>query len=278
MCSVVNSYSQDEDKKQEKFASVELNNGKTVTGKIIEITNVYIILKSDLGELKILQKNTKKITLSNVGERLTDGEIEEWDETEENYKNFSDSYFFLPSARPVGVGNNHYKNYEIFYNQFNFGISENFSLGVGFESLSLFAGRTPALFIAPKFSIGNGNSHFGIGANIGIFPEEGTGGLIYLNYTYGSDIQNITFGASQAYSFDGGDGTTVFNVNGVYPLSDKVLIMSEVLFGGFEGVLFDFAIRIMTKGGISFDAGFFRTSDFGSALGFPLLGISVPLQ
>lgn len=251
----------------DEYVAIKLLNGKKVNGQVVEINGDTYLLKTEIGEVTILKSDIKKIRKADTLEELK----------KQQYNAYADSYFILPSARPVGKGNSYYKNYNLFYNQFSFGVSDNFSVSTGFESYSFFVGEAPKIFfLAPKFSFGSDMSYFSVGTTLfaGLSDDETEFiGLAYANYTYGSEYKNITVGASFGYA-DGGTSPVIFNINGQYPVSNKVSLVTEILFGNFDGVVVDLGLRIKTSGGIAFDAGFVTVSGASGAL--PILGITVP--
>lgn len=255
---------------EKKYVTIETHDGSKISGELLEMDDNFFVIRTKDGELKINRSKIATAEISKGSPALTPTK----------YTDYSDSYFLLPSARPVGKGKTHYKNFNVFANQFNLGLSDNFSLGLGFESISLFAGNFPVTYVSPKVSIGGDKSYLGIGTTLFIIPYDGgaTGGLAYLNYTYGSENQNFTVGTSFLYTSEADTSPLIFNINFMFPFSSKVSFVSEVIFGDFDGILFDIGVRIKTKSGINIDAGLIRPdSDIDGLIGYPLLGIAVPL-
>lgn len=254
-----------------QYAIVKLENGDKVKGKVIAADDEYITIENSQVQSKIALSSIKNSTYGAT----------ERDVKTAGHKPSADSYAVLPSARPIGKGNSYYKNTLLFFNQFNIGVSDVFSLGMGFESASLVTGQWPRIFsLTPKFSIGSDNSYVGIGTSLLVATDSGDigyGGLLYANYTYGTDRKNITAGLSYSYNSDSFDESNLLlNVNMSYPLSHNVIAMSELVLGDFDGIAWLFALRFMSRGGFSFDVGFSRFIETERII-LPVLSALVPI-
>ncbi len=266
---------QDKEKSRVRYVKLELLSGHTVKGTLIKLTGGFVIVKTNLGIEKFEMNNVKNLKVQDNSKFDKD----------RKYKNYSDSYFFVQSARPVGVGNNYYSNYYLFVNQFNFGVTDRFSLGVGFETASITEELYPVVYIQPKYSLGSGLSYFSFGALLGFVPKEGYGGYTFVNYTYGTSTKNITFGINTTFSKGFGFrnealefSTYVINFSGVLPLSKKVLLISQVFVGSYEGITANVAVRVLTKRRLFFDLGLYAGDIDGDIGAAPTLSISVPLR
>lgn len=251
---------------EDQSIEITLQNGRKISGKVKSVNNETIMIESVLGDIIIKRENIKKVVKS-IGEVMS-----------RVYQNFNDSYFSMPSALPVGKGNHYYKTYNLVYNQFNLGVSDNFSLGVGFESLSFFNGQFSQLFVvSPKYSIAIDKNHLGIGTSLYFLPSsDEIAGLTYINYTIGSETKNLTLGSSFAYVSDVDDLELIFNISLMYPISKKTIFISELLLGSFDGNLLNIGTRFMSKSGISFDACAVFPSNETDFFAYPLLVLSLP--
>ena len=268
--SISQSHGQFNQKKQQ-YADIKLSDGSHKKGQVkkMDDDNIILILP-DQSEISISRNDITEIKFStnpriapNIKEQLP--------------ASYEDNYYFLPSALPTGKGVAYYRNYEIFWNQFTYGVSENFSITGGFETLSLFvASRTPGFFIAPKISLGKDNFHLGIGTTAFFVEEDGVGGLLYTNTTLGTVRQNITFGVSLLYADSGFFDKPVLNVDGIFPISKKVSFIGELITGvDIDGAVYNIGLRVLTNSRIAFDMALIRVT--GNVGSIPLLGISIPL-
>lgn len=169
-----------------KSARLEFPNGDVVTGKVISITDDEITILNAYGdELKFSKKEIEEIIFL--------------DSEEDDYSHFFlDQYFLLSSNFPIEKGKSYYKNQNIFINQFNFGISKNFSLGLGFESASLLIGGEfpPIFYINPRIHGGGENIRFGLNYLGIVIPFDGGSFInsIFPSVTFGAIDRNISIG------------------------------------------------------------------------------------
>jgi len=143
-------------------------------------------------------------------------------------------YFFGPSAIPLKKGEGYYQNAYLLLNSASVGITNNISIGAGFEIISTVTGH-PVFFITPKvgFKVAD-KFHAGVGvlyANFGAFAADdvarASAGVIYGVGTYGSNDHNITGGLGWGF-FDGEfSKRPVVSVSGMTRLSRRLAFVSE---------------------------------------------------
>ena len=106
--------------------------GITYVGTIIERSDREITILTDANtKIQILLVNIQDIRAIPKSQ-IHNGEY--W------YPNPNDSrYLFAPSAFNLKKGEGYYQNTYLFINTFNYGITDNFSMGIGFEFISTFA-------------------------------------------------------------------------------------------------------------------------------------------
>jgi|GEM_PF-1559751 len=244
--------------------------GKKIFGKVLAINDEQIEVETEGGIVAISKSDIKQLY---YGE-------DDFAVYKQIYRDFSDSYFFLPSARPVGVGNSHYRNYYLAFNQFNFAYDENISISAGFEIASLIVGQWPRVFyISPKYSIGSDENYVGIGTSLFISGGNDTpdlNGLAFVNYTLGPENYNCTLGLSYIFG-DIGDELPVFvNLDAMIPLTKNFTFLLEFLRTSEGDIVGGGGFRVKQKG-VSFDFGFFRPALTGS-LATPLIGFAIPFK
>lgn len=200
------------------------------------ITYVGSIVDRNQRELTILTDAGTKITvsLSNVQDirvipksQIHDGEY--W------YPNPNDSrYLFAPSAFNLKQGEGYYQNTYLFINTFNYGITDNFSMGLGFEFISTFASLgasdfDPIYFLTPKYSTQvSENVRVGVGVLYGKVSDDiGGFGVGYGLVTYGNPEHNATLGLGFGF-FDGEfSGEPVITLSGMTRLSRRISLVTE---------------------------------------------------
>ena len=103
--------------------------------------------------------------------------------------------YYVQTALPNGSGNHYYKNYYIFGNEFNFGLSDQFNLSLGFESASLLfdnGPRLPLMQIGAKYSIPTSDIvHIGMSSKY-YFNDEGSAFMASVPITFGRSRTNFT--------------------------------------------------------------------------------------
>jgi sRNA-binding regulator protein Hfq len=258
---------------KEKPVKIELKNGDVRNGVYKSQDEYAVFIYDEDGNVLTFEKN-------NIVK------MEYADETEK--QDFMDQYYFLSSNHPIGKGNSYYKNQNLFINQFNFGVSDNFSIGVGFETISLLvAGEFPPItYVNPRFTFGGDKVRFGLNAFLIIVPYDGVeiGGILTPSVTFGSRTSNISVGIGSGFTTDDfGDGV-VFTVAGTTKISNKVSFVGESYIASTDNdniVIGNIGVRIKA-GRLAIDAsllfGLIDDGGFSNDGGtIPVLGLSVPL-
>ncbi len=197
----------------------------------------------------------------------------------------SSRYFWAPNGYGLEENTSYYQNIWILYNQFSFGLTNNFSLGAGMLPLFLFAGGSTPIWIVPKFSIPVEKDKFnlGTGAFLGTIIGEDTGifGLLYGTATIGSRDKNVSFG--MAYGFADGDwlNVPVINVSSMIRTGPRGYFITENYVITAEGE----TVVLLSAGGRSIIRNVGLDYSLWIPLGFemdtfvaiPFLGITVPI-
>jgi hypothetical protein len=261
-----------------KTSRIETKDGNIFIGTLVEEDSLSLVLKTEsLGEIKIPKNNIKSRTelkeVKKVGSEF-------WLPNPQ-----SSRYFWAPNGYGLKENESYYQNIWILYNQFSFGLTNNFSLGAGVLPLFLFAGESTPIWIVPKLSIPVVENKFniGTGAFLGTILGEDTGlfGLLYGTTTFGSRDKNVSFGL--AYGFAGGEWlkVPVINISGMartgpkgFLITENYVISSEgetlvLISGGGRSLIrnigLDYSLWIPIGGGI------------GTFVAIPFLGITVPI-
>ena len=257
---------------------VTLNDGSTISGKLISITDKEIVISSGtLGEMKLSKENIKVMTpVASINEKPSGV----W------FSNPNSSRYLLSSsAIPLDKKTGYYQNTWIFVNSFAYGITKNISISGGFEIISIFAkGDGPyAFYLNPKASFKVANNLYA-GASIlyanTIKTVDSFGGLATLNgfITYGNKNNNIT--AAIGWGSSNGDFSSkpVVTISGMTRVSKRIGFVSEnwiITNIGDEAkyyALYSYGIRFLGEK-TSIDLAFINNKDIAKAIiiGIPWL-------
>lgn len=194
---------------------VTMMNGDVFSGFFIEENEAEIVIQGDSGLFRLQRSKIKSIT-----------EIDP--EIAFSFGNPNPTrYFFSPSAIGIKKNEGYYQNLLLVGNFVNYGISEHFSIGGGFEFISLMLGE-PIVFITPKISTQVGDkTHVAGGVFLGDGPEIDLFGIGYGSFTYGTNESNVT--TSLGYGF--ADGTfsknPVVGISGMHRVTNTIALIGE---------------------------------------------------
>jgi hypothetical protein len=140
-------------------------------------------------------------------------------------------YFFSPSSYNLEKGELYYNTLYFLVHDLQYGISNQFSMGIGTTIVGL------PFYITPKFTMPlNKKSAMALGDMliIGTYGTRFTGNLVYLTYTRGNAFSNFTVGAG-FFTLGGQDisnnvNTPVFNFAALGRISDHIYFITENYF------------------------------------------------
>jgi hypothetical protein len=193
-------------------------------------------------------------------------------------------YLFGPSAYNLKAGEGYYQNTYLFLNSFNVGVTDNLSIGGGFEVISMFSGTGPIFIltpkigfnVAPKFNVGGGVLYLSVP---GFFSGSRTGlGIGYGVATYGSENSNITGGMGWGFVEGRLSSTPVITISGMHRVSRKVALVTEnwlIPVDSYYG-LYSYGIRFFGEK-LAVDLAFINNRDISTAiaLGIPYVDFVV---
>lgn len=256
---------------------IETFDGNIFIGNITSEDSATIVLKTtSLGEIKIPLSNIKsKTILKQV--KYEGGKI--WLPNPQ-----SSRYFWAPNGYGLEKGTSYYQNIWILYNQFSFGLTNNFSIGAGFLPLFLFGGTSSPFWIVPKVSIPVVKDKFnlGTGAFLGTILGEDAGvfGLLYGTTTFGSRDKNISFGLAYGFAQDEWLNVPVINVASMIRTGPKGYFITENYVITSEGetlALISLGGRSIIRNiGLDYSLWIPIGGDTGTFIAFPFLGITIP--
>jgi hypothetical protein len=261
-----------------KTYMVTLNDGSTISGTLVSITDNEVVIQSGtIGEVRLQKANIKTMT-----------EVSSFNEKKSGiwFTNPNPTKYLLGnSAIPLEKKSGYYQNTWIFVSTFSYGITKNISISAGFEILSILAGGEGpyAFYINPKASFKIANNFYA-GANIlyanTIRTVEEFGGLATMNgfATYGNKNNNVTCGIGFGWA-DGEFSTKpVIVVSGMARASKRIGFVSENWIvpgvnedGGYYGI-YSYGIRFLGEK-TSIDLAFLNNPDIASEIiiGIPWL-------
>ncbi|MCH8557649.1 MAG: hypothetical protein LAT84_07505 [Balneolia bacterium] len=253
---------------------VETTDGSIFVGELIsESSEAIVLLTESSGEITIRRANISRMTLVDTG-RVVNGR--NWYENPHPTR-----YLFAPNAIGLKKGKGYYQNTWVFFNNVNYGVSDNFSVGLGLVPLFLFGTSTP-VWITPKvsFPVIDEQLHLSAGALLGgiIGTDGGIGGVFFGSATYGSTDSNVSLSLGYGYSDAEISSTPVLNLSAMHRISRRSYIITENYFfpGSGENVIISAAYRFAAESA-SLDFGLVRPlEDFGTVIGIPWLGIAIP--
>jgi len=258
-----NLFAQEDKVKKVQQVIITMNNGDEFRGEIIKKDDKIITLKTVNGEINLIAANVKSIENYNY-----DGKF--------SFANPHDTrYFFGPSGIPIKKGKGYYQNIYVTTNFVNVGLTDNISVGGGFEFISTLVIREPIWFLTPKvgFEVSE-NVHIGGGVLVAGIAADGFVSLGYGVVTLGSTETNLTVGGG--YGIGNGELSEfpTIMISGTHRVSNGLALLSEnyilpingnTIYLGIQGV------RLLSKKN-SFDIGVVVSPEFGFITALPYVG------
>lgn len=194
---------------------VKMKNGDEFKGELMKRDENIITLKTENGELNLIVSNV--VSLEND---VYDGKF--------RFSNPHDTrYFFGPTGIPVKKNKGYYQNVLLSTNFVNYGITENVSIGGGFEFISTLAGY-PIWFLTPKvgFNIST-KTHVAAGVIMAGFAAEGTATLTYGVFTRGTSESNVSLGIGYGLMSGEFSKYPAIMFSGTHRVGNNVALLSE---------------------------------------------------
>ncbi len=188
----------------------------------------------------------------------------------------TERYLISQTGRNIPQGTGYYQNVLVFFNSAHYGVTDWFSLGLGFEAISTFSGN-PILLVLPKLGFElSENISVGAGVhylNASVLASEAQGGIAYGVFTYDFNRSNISLGAGWAFLQDELSSQPSLTISGMTRLSQRIGLVSENwVFLSDDDVyaLFTYGIRFIGEN-TSFDLAFINSKDIAKTfpVGFP---------
>ncbi len=265
-----------------KLYRIELKDRITLVGNILRMDSLFLTLRtSSVPRIEVPFQEIR--TLVEVNARAKDFAAN-WFANPHPTR-----YFFGPSAFNLERGRGYYQNTYLFLNSFNIGITDNFSVGGGFEFISTLVsvanGRFDAIFfLTPKVTTKvHEKVRLGTGVLYVSVPDFGGGprsnfGIGYGVVTYGTTDRNVTAGLGWGFVENEFSSRPVVTVSGMRRVSRNVALISEnwlVPTTQYYGV-FGYGLRFFGEQ-LAVDLGFINNREIASFLliGLPYVDFTV---
>jgi hypothetical protein len=279
---------QDYNFQREDIVKLALKDGSIIIGNYKMASDSSIIVHSTLlGQLIIPKHSISHTTLLHPFELEIDSLGYPID-----FHN-STHYIVSPTAYGLKKGQSYYENIAIFWNSYAVGLTENFSIAIGGEIISvLFTQNFPIVFFSPKlsFPFKNNKGAFALTATIFTTPESDfkTFAFVSADLTLGSRNNNFTLGGGIGWNTEGGfkDEVVPLTLSGMKRISQKISLISENWFiveNDFDDItsIVSAGLRIhFNKPGSAFNVGLWRLlgTDLADVIAFPYVSAVIALK
>ncbi len=261
-----------------KTYQITLNDGSTISGTLISITDEELVIESStMGEVRLQKENIRSMTLVSSYDMRKSGI---WFPNPNPTK-----YLIGSSAIPLEKNSGYYQNTWIFFNSVTYAFTNNISISGGFEIFSILAGGNGpfAFYLNPKVSFKVAENVY-LGGNIlyanTIRTIDEFGGLGTLNAfgTFGNKNNNLTAAVGWGWSEDEISSKPLITISGMARVSRRLGLVSENWLvpeigdnKGYYG-LFSYGIRFLGEK-ISIDLAFINNGDIAEEIiiGIPWL-------
>jgi hypothetical protein len=259
---------------------LELKDGTTLTGILLEETDSEIKIQLEgLGILTIDRSKIQKLIPLEASNKVNKSY---W------FKNpHATRLLFAPTAIPLNKGEGYYQNIYIVANMFNYGLANNFSIGGGFDFITMFAtmgdGWSPILNFNVKsgFQISE-NFHAGVGGIFITMPGEFSAGIAYGLGTIGSYNSNLTLGLGWGFVDGTFEAKPFIMIGGMIRMSEKLWFVSGNWIAPVDGhnyyTVVSYGIRFAAKR-IAVDLAFINSKDIieNIFIGIPFVDFVIKL-
>lgn len=258
---------------------VVMLDGNEFVGQIVDIDDEKVVLKSEsLGQITLHRKYIRSINRvdSHEGEGAIAGYI----------AIHTTRYLFAASAYGLEKGESYYQNILVFYNQYNIGITDRFSLSVGVIPFFLIAGAATPVGVTPKYSIPlvKNKVNLSVGVLIGgvIGERNSLIALPHITASFGSREKNVSIGAGYVYADGQIQPFPQINFSGVIRISRGLFLMTEnyVISDGtdFAGISIIGAKSLLSKSALSYGLGIPFYSYYDEVIAIPWIGLTIPFS
>ncbi len=255
---------------------IETRDGNEYVGKIIKQDSEKLTLSTlNVGEISLLKRDIKS-QKAVLPQQIRDGQI--WFPNPQ-----SSRYFWSPNGYGLRKGEGYYQNIWVLWNQFAYGLTDNFSIGGSVIPLFFFGGAPTPVFVNPKLSFPIEKDKFNLGAGVmaGTVLGENVGGfgIAYGVSTFGSPDNNVSIGLGYGFADGEWASSPLVNFSGMFRLSSRWYILSENYYIGTDngggGTISGGARWIIKKAALDFGL-FIPFGTDAELFAVPWLGFTVP--
>ncbi len=263
-----------------RWVNVETKDGNKYMGKLISRdTATLVVITQSVGAVRVKQSEVVRLDYLEPEKLRSDGY---WGENCQATRNF-----WAPTAYGLRAGESYYQNVWVLFNQFSYGITGNFSMGIGFVPTFLFGTSNIPMWATPKVSIPitANKLNVGVGAMIGTtrLSEKGNGfGIVYGVTTIGSRDNNVSIGFGYGYTGSEMAKKPMLSFSALQRISAKGYFITENYLlpqGDRYQVLISLGGRkLVNRTGIDFGLVIPFQETGGQLIALPWLGITAPLD
>ena len=220
-----------EEESLERLVKVTMINGEVYKGYLVRDDEVAVILKTNIGHITLPPESVKSVKPAFFLDN-------------KEYPNLHiDRYFLLPTARPIEKGKGSYYNALISINEFNYGLTNNLSIGGG---INFFIGGIPTWYVNPRYGIElSDKSYVSIGAIVLFVSGVDFNYIPFTSITIGRKESNVSFAFGYRTLLSGEDEYSVLGFSGMHRLGKRISFISENYFSSFTS---DDPIIIVVQG------------------------------
>ena len=197
---------------------IELHNGRTMTGILIEETESDVRIETaSMGIIKVAKIDIVSMQILAPGEAAPVFRANPQ----------ASRYYFAPSGIQLAAGEGYYQNAYLIYSQLSYGVTDHFTIGIPFVPF-LGLGATAKIGGTLSGDLETGGVHGSVG---GIAILDFTSNILdepigigFGNLTFGREMSNFTIGLGRTFP---DDPTTLLNAAFMTNLSDRTWLMSE---------------------------------------------------
>ncbi len=263
----------------ENLVSIETTDGNEFLGEIVKEDSNSIVLKTrKLGEITIAKSDIKSREKVDA-QQIKDGKF--WFPNPQSTR-----YFWSPNGYGLKKGEGYYQNIWVLWNQFSYGLSDNFSVGAGVIPLFLFGGAPTPVFATAKFSIPIVEDKVNLGGGVIAGTIIGGGedmvgfGILYGVSTFGTPDNNVTLGLGYGFADGEWASSPLINLCGLFRVSSRFYFITEnyyINIDGEGGGIIGLGGRwIIKKAALDVIFGIPVFPDIDGFYPIPLIGFTVP--
>lgn len=258
------------------LVQVQTTDGNIFVGRITYEDSQKIKLATDrLGEITLARVDIVSIRPIK-GSQLMAGTF--WPENPQATR-----YFWSSNGYGLKKGEGYYQNVWVLFNQVNYGVTNNFSVGAGLVPLFLFAGTETPVWVTTKFSIPiqKDQVNLGAGALVGtITGEDGSSfALLYGVSTFGSRDKNLSVGLGYGVADGEFSNSPTISISGLIRTGPKGYILTDnYLFSVDNETTGFFSLggrRMFKNAGLDYGLVVPISPDIEEFIAIPWLGITI---